>query len=57
MAAKWFKPIGPCAACGGKASGFLMSERNEAYGSFCKNCAEARIAAAERLKKSKEPTK
>lgn len=47
MVAKWFKPIGPCAACGGKASGFLMSERNETYGSFCKNCAEARIKEAE----------
>jgi len=51
--AQWFDPVGACCSCGRRASGMLMSHRNEKIGPMCQPCAGKAIAAAikEREKK------
>ncbi len=45
MTAKWLKPIGQCCVCGKLGAGTLMNSRNDPIGTFCRKCADKRIAA------------
>lgn len=42
MAARWFKVLGKC-QCGKRATGYLMSDRNDELWASCLQCAERSI--------------
>lgn len=45
--AQWFDPLGTC-VCGHAATGTLRGPRNDSYGTYCKRCADRRLAKAKR---------